>query len=106
EASSLSLSNKLAFAKPTFTHSIERPDSKLIGAVSEGLPMVISNLKSLLGTRDVCLSSAAAKINHGKRETTPHARGRAYATLFAAWCLCNSKNDVPTVDLTVLEGIC
>src|SRR5437870_7758796 len=28
-------------AKLTLTHSIERPDSKFIGAVSEGWPMVI-----------------------------------------------------------------
>src|SRR5438093_8239204 len=31
-----------ASAKLTLTHSIERPDSKFIGAVSEGWPMVIS----------------------------------------------------------------
>lgn len=42
-----------ASAKLTLTHSIERPDSKFIGAVSEGWPMVISNLKSLLETGDV-----------------------------------------------------
>ncbi|PYK52701.1 MAG: ATPase, partial [Verrucomicrobia bacterium] len=39
----------------TLTHSIERPNSKFIGAVSEGWPMVISNLKSLLETGDVAL---------------------------------------------------
>ena len=44
-----------ASAKLTLTHSIERPDSKFIGAVSEGWPMVISNLKSLLETGDVAL---------------------------------------------------
>ena len=33
-----------ASAKLTLTHSIERPDSKFIGAVSEGWPMVLSNL--------------------------------------------------------------
>ena len=33
----------------------ERPDSKFIGAASEGWPMVISNLKSLLETGDVAL---------------------------------------------------
>jgi uncharacterized protein YndB with AHSA1/START domain len=33
----------------------ERPDSKFIEAVSEGRPMVLSNLKSLLETGDVAL---------------------------------------------------
>ena len=41
--------------KLTLTHSIEHPDSKFIEAVSEGWPMVISNLKSLLETGDVAL---------------------------------------------------
>ena len=41
--------------KLTLTHSIERADSKFIAAVSEGWPMVISNLKSLLETGDVAL---------------------------------------------------
>ena len=44
-----------ASVKLTLTHSIERPDSKFIGAVSEGWPMVMSNLKSLLETGDVAL---------------------------------------------------
>ncbi len=34
--------------KLTITHSIDRPDSKLIGAVSGGWPKILSNLKSLL----------------------------------------------------------
>ena len=42
-------------AKLTLTHSMERPDSKFIRAVSEGWPMVISNLKSVLETGDVAL---------------------------------------------------
>ncbi len=41
--------------KLTLTHSIERPDSRFIGAVSEGWSMVLSNLKSLLETGDVAL---------------------------------------------------
>ena len=41
--------------KLTLTHSIERPDSRFIGAVSDGWPMVISNLKSLLETGKVAL---------------------------------------------------
>jgi len=44
-----------ASAKLTLTHSIEQPDSNFIAAVSEGWPMVISNLKSLLETGDVAL---------------------------------------------------
>ena len=44
-----------ASAKLTLTHPIEQPNSKFIGAVSEGWPMVISNLKSLLETGDVAL---------------------------------------------------
>jgi uncharacterized protein YndB with AHSA1/START domain len=44
-----------ASAKLTLTHSIEQPDSKFIEAVSEGWPMVISNLKSLLETGEVAL---------------------------------------------------
>ena len=44
-----------AAAKLTLTHAMERPDSKFIRAVSEGWPLVISNLKSLLETGDVAL---------------------------------------------------
>ena len=44
-----------ASAKLTLTHSIEQPDSEFIEAVSEGWPMVISNLKSLLETGEVAL---------------------------------------------------
>lgn len=36
--------------KLTVTHSIERENSKFIGAVTEGWPKVLSNLKSLLET--------------------------------------------------------
>jgi uncharacterized protein YndB with AHSA1/START domain len=41
--------------KLTVTHSIEREDSKLIGAVSGGWPQILSNLKSLLETGSVIL---------------------------------------------------
>ena len=41
--------------KLTLTHSMERPNSKFIGVVSEGWPMVISNLKSLLETGEVAV---------------------------------------------------
>jgi uncharacterized protein YndB with AHSA1/START domain len=42
-------------AKLTLTHSIERPDSSFIAAVTDGWPMVLSNLKSLLETGEVAL---------------------------------------------------
>lgn len=41
--------------KLTITHEIDRPDAKLITAVSGGWPNVISNLKSLLETGEVVL---------------------------------------------------
>ena len=41
--------------KLTITHSMERPDSQLIHAVSGGWPKVLSNLKSLLETGEVVL---------------------------------------------------
>lgn len=44
-----------ASVKLTLTHSIERAGSKFIGAVSDGWPMVISNLKSFLETGDVAV---------------------------------------------------
>jgi uncharacterized protein YndB with AHSA1/START domain len=39
----------------TITHEIERPESKLITAVSGGWPRILSNLKSLLETGEVAL---------------------------------------------------
>ena len=36
--------------KLTITHTMDRPDSKLIEAVSSGWPRILSNLKSLLET--------------------------------------------------------
>ncbi len=41
--------------KLTVTHSIEREGSRFIGAVSEGWPKILSNLKSLLETGSVIL---------------------------------------------------
>ena len=41
--------------KLTITHSIARKNSKFIEAVSEGWPMCISNLKSLIETGQVAL---------------------------------------------------
>jgi uncharacterized protein YndB with AHSA1/START domain len=45
--------------KLTSTHEIERPESTFITAVSEGWPLVLSNLKSLLETGDVALRAYA-----------------------------------------------
>ena len=36
--------------KLTLIHEIDRPDSKLIGMVSNGWPAILSSLKSLLET--------------------------------------------------------
>ena len=41
--------------KLTVTHAMERDDSKFIGAVSDGWPQILSNLKSLLETGSVVL---------------------------------------------------
>ena len=41
--------------KLTLTHEIDRPESRLITAVSDGWPKVISNLKSLLETGSAVL---------------------------------------------------
>lgn len=43
--------------KLTVTHTMERTESKLIGAVSGGWPRILSNLKSLLETGQVVLES-------------------------------------------------
>jgi uncharacterized protein YndB with AHSA1/START domain len=44
-----------ATVKLSITHTIEREPSKLIAAVSEGWPKIISNLKSLLETGSIVL---------------------------------------------------
>ena len=41
--------------KLTVTHSMEREGSKVIDAVSDGWPQILSNLKSLLETGAVVL---------------------------------------------------
>jgi uncharacterized protein YndB with AHSA1/START domain len=41
--------------KLSITHTIEREPSKLIGAVSGGWPMILSNLKSLIETGAIAL---------------------------------------------------
>ena len=48
--------------KLTITHSIEREPSKLIGAVSGGWPMILSNLKSLLETGAIALQDRDAAV--------------------------------------------
>ena len=43
--------------KLTVTHETDRPDSKLITAVSGGWPLVLSNLKSLLETESIAVAN-------------------------------------------------
>jgi uncharacterized protein YndB with AHSA1/START domain len=43
--------------KLTITHEIDRPESKLVTAVSGGWPRIISNLKSLLETGEVAITT-------------------------------------------------
>jgi uncharacterized protein YndB with AHSA1/START domain len=47
--------------KLTITHSIEREPSRLIGEVSKGWPLIISNLKSLLETGAIALDGSFKK---------------------------------------------
>ena len=42
--------------KLTIKHEIDRPESKLITAVSGGWPLVLSNLKSLLETGEIAIT--------------------------------------------------
>jgi uncharacterized protein YndB with AHSA1/START domain len=42
--------------KLTITHAMERDESKFIGAVSEGWPSILSNLKSLLETGAIAVT--------------------------------------------------
>ena len=44
--------------KLTVTHSMDRPQSKFIGAVSGGWPQILSNLKSLLETGQIATVAA------------------------------------------------
>ena len=43
--------------KLSITHEIERPDSPFISAVSGGWPRILSNLKSLLETGEIAITS-------------------------------------------------
>ena len=58
--------------KLTITHEIERPDSKLITAVSGGWPKIISNLKSLLETGSIVLQDPYPTGNPYGKPLTPH----------------------------------
>jgi hypothetical protein len=42
--------------KLTVTHTVDRPDSKLVEAVSGGWPRILSNLKSLLETGEIVVA--------------------------------------------------
>ncbi len=50
--------------KLSITHSIERDPSKFIGAVSDGWPKILSNLKSLLETGSTALEDEGAEARH------------------------------------------
>ncbi|MBV9840435.1 MAG: SRPBCC family protein [Sphingomonadaceae bacterium] len=47
-------------AKLTVTHSMDRPDSPFVAAVSTGWPRILSNLKSLLETGEVIMSPSGS----------------------------------------------
>lgn len=47
--------------KLTSTHEVERPDSRFIADLSEGWPLVLSNLKSLLETGAAALTTYSAR---------------------------------------------
>ena len=51
----MDLEPKDGATKLTITHSIEREASKLIAAVSEGWPQIVSNLKSLMETGTIAM---------------------------------------------------
>jgi hypothetical protein len=48
-----------ASTRLTVTHELPRPDSKLIAAVSQGWPQILSSLKSLLETGEPLAETAA-----------------------------------------------
>jgi uncharacterized protein YndB with AHSA1/START domain len=52
-----------AAVKLTVTHEMDKPDSKLINAVSGGWPRILSNLKSLLETGEVAVPFKPEKSN-------------------------------------------
>ncbi|MBO0742771.1 MAG: SRPBCC family protein [Hyphomicrobiaceae bacterium] len=58
------LEPKGAGVKLSITHTIERDPSKFAAAVSEGWPMIISNLKSLLEAGTTVLPNEGAEQRH------------------------------------------
>jgi uncharacterized protein YndB with AHSA1/START domain len=48
--------------KLTVTHTMDRPESKLIAAASASWPLILSNLKSLIETGDVALTITASVL--------------------------------------------
>ena len=52
--------------KFTVTHTIDRPNSKLIAAASASWPLVLSNLKSLIETGDVALTITASVLTQAR----------------------------------------
>jgi uncharacterized protein YndB with AHSA1/START domain len=48
--------------KFTVTHTMDRPESKLIAAASASWPLILSNLKSLIETGDVALTVTASVL--------------------------------------------
>jgi uncharacterized protein YndB with AHSA1/START domain len=52
--------------KFTVTHTIDRPDSKVIAAASASWPLVFSNLKSLIETGDVALTITASVLTQAR----------------------------------------
>ena len=63
--------------KLSITHEIDRPGSKIIEAVSGGWPRVLSNLKSLLETGEIVLTSKRAVVSHGHHESVSERLNRA-----------------------------
>jgi uncharacterized protein YndB with AHSA1/START domain len=51
--------------KLTVTHSMERADSKFIGAVAGGWPLILSNLKSLIETGSIVVPGEISRERHG-----------------------------------------
>jgi hypothetical protein len=48
--------------KFTVTHTIDRPESKLIAAASASWPLILSNLKLLIETGDVAVTITASVL--------------------------------------------
>jgi uncharacterized protein YndB with AHSA1/START domain len=53
--------------KLTVTHSMERENSKFIGAVSNGWPQILSNLKSLIETGAIVVPGEVSPERHAAK---------------------------------------